>query len=940
MFHNYYFICYFLSLGICDYTTGICACATGYEDNACSTQGSIIVNPCATPDLSVHASCASFTGSALHVKSTKAKATDFDLILATASTTNLFAVRGDGRLRVYEGGLIVTAGGQTVVAGGLIVTAGGATVTAGGLAVLDGGGSISSTATGTPVLTVHASETGSAYASDVLHVKSTRASATAFNLMKASVGTTTDVFAIRGDGRVNVIQGGLLVTAGGTTVTSGGVHVSDGMTIHTSGLRVVAGGTTIVAGGLKVVDGGSTILNTATGSSALTVHASDATSSFTNAALTLKTTRASNAAFKLVDMIVDAAGSSPSMFSVDGTGKATAAAGFVSTAGGGTISAGGLQVYAGTTIHTGGLNIVNTGATITAGGLNVVDGGGTIKHSSASADVLTVRATSGTMAQSVLHLKADRSSSLSSLNMIKTSSDAAGSAVTKFTVNGDGDLATTSATVSTTATSGSIKTAGGMGIAKQAYIGGVLAVLSTTDSISPTTGSVVVAGGMGIAKDLYVGGVLIVSEGTSVQPHTVTGDTEIKTHSNTPATTTSLTLKRSRGSTGSPTAVHSGDTLAEMVWQGWDGDSYESASQIRTVVENAGAPVSDGQMGGKLIVATSASGTNTLTDRMSIDMAGQVKVLSTVDSTSISSGSLATLGGIGVAGAIYSGGMLSAIIDNSANSAVTDALVLSHTTSGTAAAGIGVGASIHIENAAGTVAERAALDFSLTDVTNGAEVGKMELKLANGAGAVPVVLTVTGTQTTVAGGAIAISATTGSVKSAGGMGIAKQLYVGLIGVVLGTTDADSATTGAVVTAGGVGVAKRVYAGIAIVSSGATDATSATTGSLVSAGGLGVAKRIYSGGGMGVMANTPATSSTTGSLVAVGGAGVALNIYAGAAIVAEGTTASISATTGSLLTKGGLGVAGRAYVLHFPIFLIESLNNFLHLFLFLFFDSSP
>jgi len=86
--------------GICDFATGVCACATGYEDAACSTQGSIIVNPCLTPDLSVHASCASFTGSALHVRSTKAKATDFDLILGSASTTNLFAVRGDGRLRV------------------------------------------------------------------------------------------------------------------------------------------------------------------------------------------------------------------------------------------------------------------------------------------------------------------------------------------------------------------------------------------------------------------------------------------------------------------------------------------------------------------------------------------------------------------------------------------------------------------------------------------------------------------------------------------------------------------------------------------------------------------------------------------------------------------------------------------------------------------------
>lgn len=73
------------------------------------------------------------------------------------------------------------------------------------------------------------------------------------------------------------------------------------------------------------------------------------------------------------------------------------------------------------------------------------------------------------------------------------------------------------------------------------------------------------------------------------------------------------------------------------------------------------------------------------------------------------------------------------------------------------------------------------------------------------------------------------------MKSAGGMGIAKQLYVGLLATILGTTDANSATTGTVVTAGGVGVAKRIYAGIAIVSSGATDATSATTGSMLAVG---------------------------------------------------------------------------------------------------------
>ena len=112
--------------------------------------------------------------------------------------------------------------------------------------------------------------------------------------------------------------------------------------------------------------------------------------------------------------------------------------------------------------------------------------------------------------------------------------------------------------------------------------------------------------------------------------------------------------------------------------------------------------------------------------------------------------SLATLGGVGVAKAIYAGGMLSAILNNDDHNEVTDALVLSHTTTTAAEAGVGVGVSVHVENAAGTVAERAAMDFTLTDVTDGAEIGQFELKLAKGDGTVPTVLTVNGVQATVA----------------------------------------------------------------------------------------------------------------------------------------------------------------------------------------------
>ena len=97
-----------------------------------------------------------------------------------------------------------------------------------------------------------------------------------------------------------------------------------------------------------------------------------------------------------------------------------------------------------------------------------------------------------------------------SLYAIKTTADAAGTPAVKFTVNGDGDVTTTSSTISISPTTGSIKTAGGVGVAQQVYVGGVLYVgggggdVEPMPSTSPLHGAVVVAGGVGIAKDLYV----------------------------------------------------------------------------------------------------------------------------------------------------------------------------------------------------------------------------------------------------------------------------------------------------------------------------------------------------------------------------------------------------------------------------------------------------
>jgi hypothetical protein len=56
------------------------------------------------------------------------------------------------------------------------------------------------------------------------------------------------------------------------------------------------------------------------------------------------------------------------------------------------------------------------------------------------------------------------------------------------------------------------------------------------------------------------------------------------------------------------------------------------------------------------------------------------------------------------------------------------------------------------------------------------------------------------------------SGSTGSIFTAGGVGIAKAVYVGTTATVAGTTDSSSTTTGAIITAGGVGVAKALFVG--------------------------------------------------------------------------------------------------------------------------------
>lgn len=372
------------------------------------------------------------------------------------------------------------------------------------------------------------------------------------------------------------------------------------------GLGVATAGATISTVGLRVLDGPSVAANTETNAPAMTVH--NPASSFSGSVATVLVTREASVDFKLTEGI----SSGVSVQNLNGAGVWTSKGGLVATTSGWTISAGGLHSYDGTTIHTSGLQIPVAGATVTAGGLKIPEDGSSIASTADAADALTVSASSDSFSQAGLHLTTDTTTSLGSVLMLEASS---GSPLTqRFTIDGGGDVVFSSSTP-TSAVSGSgatISTSGGLASAGNLYVGGIVAVLSDTEqSTSSITGSCVVKGGLGVADDLYIGGVLVV-ENSNLEYNTISGDTEIVRSTDDASAFPTLNLKRSRTGTSSIAPVHSNDLLGKITINGYDGDSYESAAQIRVHVENSGAPVANNNMGGKMTFATTATAANTL----------------------------------------------------------------------------------------------------------------------------------------------------------------------------------------------------------------------------------------------------------------------------------------------------------------------------------------
>jgi hypothetical protein len=98
---------------------------------------------------------------------------------------------------------------------------------------------------------------------------------------------------------------------------------------------------------------------------------------------------------------------------------------------------------------------------------------------------------------------------------------------------------------------------------------------------------------------------------------------ELHSHTNSSTDTNIVYGAKSRGTQAAPTIVSSGDLLFGLLGVGYDGTDFATSSEIRFTVD--GTP-GNNDMPGKIAFFTSPDGSQTLTERMSINAAGNVTV--------------------------------------------------------------------------------------------------------------------------------------------------------------------------------------------------------------------------------------------------------------------------------------------------------------------------
>jgi len=572
------------------------------------------------------------------------------------------------------------------------------------------------------------------------------------------------------------------------------------------------------------------------------------------------------------------------------------------------------------TLEVGQANVVNLGST-------GISNSGTINTGTLSTGVLT--STSGTVGA--------------------TTVTASGQTTT-------GNLLTTLDTQSTSTSTGAIVTPGGLGVAKQAHVGGQLHCTANTASSSTTTGSLRVTGGVGISGDVHAGGTL--NAGTvSVTTANVSGTTT------SGLLTTNLSVNGSSGITVSN--QNTGSNAHTII--SFDTDNANSG----VIFMNGSNRTNDG--GANTLVMRNDAGNLILQNNTGSGL--------TVTSGSVSTPSTVTAGAFSTSGTVTSAGATlgaTGLTINGGDEVLKGGRLYVRQPTGN------VGVEVRYDGTKGDIYsfDRDLSQYKQLNIQDTLRIAANTLQSNF----------ITTDDST--------SPTSGSVIMNGGLGVAKNIYAGA-GVTALTLNSTSSVNGATVASSGntsVGgnltVTGTTTMNDPMVQNDPLDADDGSPGSVFTWGGLKAVKKVYAQGGLvipygvPIQANTvfgttakmmqalyedtqdkiclytpgvspgssttpvlkvnffqcelpqttQATSTTTGALRVAGGVGIVGNLHVGGTItggsvsysstssgtfsVTNGsgttltvasTTTSTSPTTGSATFAGGVGIAGNLNV---------------------------
>ena len=103
----------------------------------------------------------------------------------------------------------------------------------------------------------------------------------------------------------------------------------------------------------------------------------------------------------------------------------------------------------------------------------------------------------------------------------------------------------------------------------------------------------------------------------------VVGDARVIKNSNSAGARAKVTIAKSRGTFGSEAVIQNGDTIGELQFDGYDGNSYE---EFASIYAKADAAVGDGDTPGALYFATTADGASSATQRAVITSTGETQL--------------------------------------------------------------------------------------------------------------------------------------------------------------------------------------------------------------------------------------------------------------------------------------------------------------------------